>query len=118
MSALATEPVCAVIGEIGFTNHEQAGHIAHQIVIHPETAHRVVHGGINSHRHFVGVLAGNLFVHLEQVSVAFANGLYAEPFDRISEIEIDAASASTDTAAFVANLLGARDEMSRGARLP
>src|SRR5439155_11846835 len=101
----SAEPVCAMIGEIGFTDHEQAGHIAHQIVIHPETPHGVVHGGINSHWHFVGVLAGNLLIHLEQVSVALANRLYAEPFDRVGKIEIHAASARTDTAAFVANFL-------------
>src|SRR5260370_36759325 len=98
-----------MIGEIGCADHEQAGHIVHQIVIHPETAHWVVHSGINSHRHFVGVLACNLLIYLEQISVALANRLYAEPFDRIGKVEIDASSTWADTAAFVANFLrGAR----------
>src|SRR5260370_1569864 len=94
-----------MIGEIGFTDHEQAGHIVHQIVIHPETAHCVVHSGINSHRHFVGVLACNLLIYLEQISVALANRLYAEPFDRIGKVEIDTAPTWPDTAAFAPNLL-------------
>jgi hypothetical protein len=64
-----------------------------------------MHGGINSHRHFVGVLAGNFFVNVKQVSVALANRLDAESFNRIRKIEIYAASARTDAAAFVANFL-------------
>src|SRR5262249_49658623 len=99
------EPVCSVIGKIGLTDYEQTGHIAHQIVIHPETAHCVVNGGINSHRHFVGVLSSNFFLNMKQGSVALPNRLYAESFNRVGKIEIYAPSARTDAAAFVANFL-------------
>ena len=100
-----SEPVGAVIGKICFTDHKQTGHIAHQVVIDPETAHRVMDGGINSHRHFVGIFAGDLFIDFEQISVAFANRIFAQTFNCIGKIEIDAASARPNAATFVANFL-------------
>ena len=59
------EPVRAVIGKIRFADHKQSGHVAHQIVINPEPAHRVMDCGINSHRNPVGVFAGDLFVNFK-----------------------------------------------------
>lgn len=67
------EAVCAVVGEVGFTEDVEAGDIAHQVVINPETAHCIVDGGIDHHGHFVGVIAGDLLVHGEQVAVAVNN---------------------------------------------
>ena len=64
------EAIGAVVGEIRFTDHEQAGDGAHQVVVHPEAAHRVVDGRIDAHRHLVRILAGDALVHFEQVAVA------------------------------------------------
>ena len=100
-----SEPVGAVIGKVRFADHKQAGHVAHQIVIDPEPAHRVMHRRINSHRHFVGVFAGDFFVDFEQISVAVPNRVFAQAFDRVGKIEIHAAPAGTDAAAFIANFL-------------
>ena len=101
------EAIGAVIGEIRFADDVQAGNVAHQIVIHPEAAHRVMDRGINPHRRLVGIFAGDLFVHVEEVAVALADRVFAEARDRVREIEINAAPAGADAAAFVADFLGA-----------
>ena len=64
------EAVGAVVGEVRLAEHEQAGDGAHQVVVHPQAAHRVVDGGVDAHRHLVRVLAGDPLVHVEQVAVA------------------------------------------------
>ena len=51
--------------------HEQAGEVAHQVVVNPKAAHGVVERRINPHRHFVRIFAGDLLVHVEEVAVAF-----------------------------------------------
>ena len=61
--------------------------------------------GVDPHRHFVGVFAGDLFVDLEQISVAFPDRMFSQALDRVGKIEIDAATAWTNTAPFVANFL-------------
>ena len=99
------EPVGTMIREICFPDHKQTGHVAHQIIIHPEPAHGVVHRWVNPHWHFVGIFAGYFFVNLEQIAVALANYVFPKPFDRIRKIEVNTAPAGTHAAAFVANFL-------------
>ena len=65
-----------------------------------------MHGGINPHWNPVGIFAGDLFVDLEQISIAFADCFFTEPFDCFDKIEINAATARPNTPAFVANFLG------------
>src|SRR5437763_14050136 len=62
-------------------------------------------GGVDSHRDFVGVCASDLFVDLKQIPVAFPDGMFSQTLDSVGKIEIDAAPARTNAAAFVANLL-------------
>ena len=63
------EAVRAVVGEVRFAEHVQARDVAHQVVVHPQPAHRVVDGRVDAHRHLVRILVGDLLVHLEQVAV-------------------------------------------------
>ena len=73
-----------------------------------------MHRRINPHRRFVGIFAGDLFVDVEKISVALANRVFAETLDRVGKIEINAASARADAAAFIANFLGrARRDIAR-----
>ncbi len=51
------EPVRAVVGEVGLAGDEQAGDRRLQVVVDPQAAHDVVHGGVDPHRHLVRVLA-------------------------------------------------------------
>ncbi len=108
------QPVRAVVGEIRFSGDVQAFDIAHQIVVHPEPAHRVVHGRVDSHRHLVRILVRDALVHLEQIAVAFFYHVSAEPLDCIGKVEIDAKAGFTHSPALVADLLcGARGDVTR-----
>ena len=99
------EPVRAVIRKIRFADHKQTRHIAHQIVIDPRATHRVMDCGVNSHRHLIGVFTGDLFIDFKQISVAFANRIFAKALNRVGKIEIHASSTGTDAAALIANFL-------------
>ena len=73
-----------------------------------------MHRRINPHRRLVGIFAGDLFVDVEKIAVALANRVFAEALDRVGKIEINAASARADAAAFIANFLGrARGDVAR-----
>ena len=101
------EPIRAVIGEIRFADDVQSRDIAHQIVIHPQSAHRVMDRRIDAHRTLIRVLARDLFVDVKKISVAFADRLFPDARDGIGEIQINTAPAFADAAAFIANFLGA-----------
>ena len=100
------EAVGAVVGEVGFAEHEQAGDGALQLIVHPEAAHGVVDGGVDAHRHLVGILVGDALIHVEEVAVALANRLLAQAADGFGEVEIDAEAGLPYPVAFVAHRLG------------
>ena len=93
-----TEPVGALVGEVGLTEHVEAGHVAHQVVVDPEPAHRVVDGRVDPHGNLVRVLVGDALVHLEEVPVALLDHVVAEALDRLLEVEVDAVLLRPDTA--------------------
>jgi len=95
-----------VIGEVGFPEDEETGEIGHEVIIDPETAHRVVDGGVDAHGLLVGIFGGDLFVDFEEIAVALADGGFAEALDGIGEIEIDAETAWADAAAVVGGFFG------------
>ena len=95
-----------MIGKIRFADDKQTGDVAHQIIVNPEPAHGVVDGRVNSHRHFIGIFAGYLFVNFEQIAVAFTNCVFTEALNRVGKIEINTPPAGANAAAFVANFLG------------
>ena len=73
-----------------------------------------MHRRINPHRRFVGVFCRNFLVHIEKISVALANGIFAQTRDGVGKIEINPASPRSDTTAFVAHFLGrARSDVAR-----
>src|SRR5215213_1498875 len=73
------QPVRAVIAEVGFPEHVQARQVAHQVVVDPQPAHRVVDSGIDPHRHRVRILVGDPLVHVEQVAVPRLDRLDPQP---------------------------------------
>ena len=95
------EPVRAVVGEVCFADGVKSGHRCHQVVIHPEAAHRVVNGRIDSHGSFIWVLTRYALVHVEKIAVALIDDLLAQAFDRLRKIQINA-QAGSYTEAFVA----------------
>ena len=96
-----TQPVGAVIGEIGFADGVEAGNRRHEVVIHPEAAHRVVNGRIDPHGSFIRVLTRYALVHVEKIAIALIDDLLAQAFDRLRKIQINA-QAGSHTEAFVA----------------
>ncbi len=111
------EAVGAVVGEVRFTEHVQARDRRHEVVVHPQSTHRVVHGGVDPHRHVVRVVVGDLLVHVEQVAVPLADHALPEPVDGIAEVEVHRQPRLTHAAPVVAHQLGgarrdvARDEI-------
>jgi len=101
-----SEAVGAVVREVGFAEDVESGEVAHEVVVDPEAAHGVMDGGVDAHGDLVGVFARDLFVHLEEVAVAFLDGFAAEAFDGVREVEVDAEAAGSDAAAIVALFLG------------
>ena len=100
------QTVRAVVGEVGLADRIQAGDRGHQVVIQPDTAHRIVHGRIDRHRFFVRIDVGDLFVHLEQVAVTFADRLFAEAVDCGRKVEEYGQAGLVDPEAGVATLFG------------
>ena len=84
----------------------EAWNIGHQVVVHPQPAHRVVDRRIDHHRALVGILAGDLVIHLEKIPVAGADRVLAEALGRIAEIQVNAEAGRSHAAPFIADLLG------------
>ena len=96
------EAVRPVVREVRLADDEQPVEVAHQLVVHPQPAHRVVDRGVDAHRLPIGVLGGDPLVHGEQVAVLLLDPVAALPADGVGEVEVDAAAARPDPAAVVA----------------
>ena len=80
------ETVRAVVGEVRLAQHEQAGDVAHEVVVHPQAAHRVMDRRVNAHRRLVGVLVRDFLIHREQVAVTLAHLALAEALNGGGEV--------------------------------
>ena len=58
-----------MVGEVRLACSIQPGHRGHQVVVHPQSTHGVVHRGVNLHRRLVRIIGCNLLVHVEQVAI-------------------------------------------------
>src|SRR5262249_17495503 len=100
-----SEPVGAMIREVCFADRVQARNRRHQVVIHPQATHRVVDGWVDSHWNFVWILAGDAFIHVEEIAISLADALLAETVDGVGEVEVNAQAAFADSAAIIAHSL-------------
>ena len=113
-----------MVAEVGLTRGEEAGDGGLQLVVDPEAAHGVVHGGVDHHRHPVGVLVSDFLVHLEEVAVLLLDDVAAEALDGVGEVKIDGQARGTHAVAGVAAFLGgarghvARHEVAEGGIAP
>ena len=120
-----TQAVCSVVGEVALADGEKTLNRGHQLVVYPDTTHRVVYGRVNHHRvvilhavNFVGQLAGinvgYLFVHVEEVAITLTNGIDAQAFDALREIEEHSKTRVVYAESLVATLLcGTRGHVAR-----
>ncbi len=109
-----------MVGEVRLADREQARDRGLEVVVDPQAAHRVVHGGVDPHRHPVGVLVGDPLVHVEEVAVLGLDRLAPHARDGVGEVQVDALAAGAHAPALVADVLRgaggdvARDEVAEG----
>ena len=86
--------------EIGSHEDKKAGNCALQVVIYPESAHRVVGGGIYAHRGFIGVFPCYAFVHFKEVAVLFFDSLEPVAFYSVGKVQIYSAALAVYSGAY------------------
>lgn len=94
-----------MVGEVGLADGEEAGQGGLEVVVDPQAAHRVVHGGVDPHGDLVRVLRGDPLVHLEEVAVLLGDLVPAHAADGVREVEVDALAAGAHAATLVADVL-------------
>ena len=115
----STEPVSAVIGEVGLTTDKQTRNGRLQVIVDPQATHRVVHRRVDTHGNLIRVLVGNPLVHVEEVAVLLFHGILTHTLDGLGEVEvhttgthvlgavrIDLTNLRTDTTTLVTAVLG------------
>ena len=99
------EAVCTVVGEVALADGEEALHGSLQFIVYPDAAHRVVYGGVNHHRRFVGAFVGDFLIHVEEVAVACGDFVASEVLDGLREVEEHGKAGVVHAVALVAAFL-------------
>jgi len=102
----SAQSVGSVIREVGFTDTEETGDGGLEFIVHPNTTHRVVDGRVNHHRCFIGIVINNLFVHLEEVTVAGLHHVATQSVDGIGKVQVDGQTRCAYTETGIATFLG------------
>ena len=100
-----TQAVRTVIVEVSLTDSEQTRNRSHQLIINPQTTHRVVQCRIDHHWCLIRIIVGNLLVHIEQVTIFLLNYLFTQAVDGVREIQEDSQTCVVHTVTSVATLL-------------
>ena len=127
----STQTVGAVVAEVALTDSEQTLDAGLQLIVNPDTTHRVVDSRIDHHGivvllaidlvgQFTRIDIGDLLVHVEEVAIALANHVDTQAVDGLAEVEEHGLASVVDTVTLVATLLGgaashvARHEVTEG----
>ena len=113
----STEAVGTVVREVTFTDGKQALDGSLQLVVNPDTTHRIVDSGEDHHRviifhtvDFVGeftrIHIGDFLIHIKEVTIALANDVDTKALDRLREVEEYSQTRVVHTEALVTTLLG------------
>ncbi len=94
-----------MVGEVRLADGEQSRDRGLEVVVDPESAHRVVHGRVDAHRGLVRVLRGDLRVHVEEVAVLLLDLGAAHTLDGLGEVQVHPLAARSHSAALVADVL-------------
>ena len=95
-----------MVGEVTFTDSEQALDRSLQFVVNPDTAHCVVDGRVNHHRVLIGAYVGDFFIHIEEVTVALSHNILAQTVDCIAKVEEYGQAGIVYAEAFVTTFFG------------
>ena len=101
----STETVSTVVREVSLTDSEETGDRGLQLVVNPDTTHGVVDSGEDHHRSLVGVLVGDLLIHIEEVTIASTYYILTEALDSVLEVEEYGQASVVNTEACIATLL-------------
>ena len=114
MSALAPRRLAPWSEKLASPRTCRPGNGAHQVVVHPQAAHRVVDGRVDPHRHLVRIFVGDLLVHVEEVAVLLWITSSPSALDGVGEVQVHRQAALADATPVVADLLGvARRDVAR-----
>ena len=102
----STETVSTVVGEVRLADTEQALYGRLELVVNPDTTHRIVDSREDHHRVLVRVLVHDLLVHLEEVSVLLSHYIFAQTLDSLAEVKEDSQTGVVDAVSLVATLFG------------
>ena len=94
-----------MIGEVSLTDGVETRNGGLEVIVNPDTAHSIVDGRIDHHRLLPRRRSGDLFVHLEEVSVTLRNLLMSKTFDSLREVEEHGLSGLVDAKSGIASLL-------------
>jgi large subunit ribosomal protein L31 len=83
-----TQSISPMVGKIGLTAGVESRNGGHQVVINPQASHCIMNSRIYPHWSGVGIFAGNLFVHIEQIAVTGLNLILTKSIDGIRKIKI------------------------------
>ena len=93
-----------MITEVRFTDTEQSFHARLQLVINPDTTHRIVDCREDHHRVLIRILVHDLLIHLEQVAVFLCYHVLAQTLDSVAEIQEHGQSGIVHTVSGIATL--------------
>ena len=102
----STETVSTVVGEVRLADTEQTLYGRLELVVNPDTTHRIVDSREDHHRVLVRVLVHDLLVHLEEVSILLSHYIFAQTLDSLAEVKEDSQTGVVDAVALVATLFG------------
>ena len=85
----STKTVSTVIREVRLTDSEETWDRSHQFVVYPDTTHRIVDSRIDHHWGLIGIIIGNLLIHLEEVTIACFYDILPKALNRRGEVEED-----------------------------
>ena len=85
-----------MVREVRFATDVESGQVRFQVVVDPEATHCVVHSGVDTHGHDVGIFTRDALVHVEQVSVTRGYCRLAQTVDRVCKVQVHAASLTVD----------------------
>src|SRR5258708_20564122 len=72
---VSSQPVCTVIGKIGFAQRIEPWNRRRELVVHPQTTHRKVRRRGYAHRFIIGVYASNFLLHTKKFTLLFLSPL-------------------------------------------
>ncbi len=93
---VGSQSVGPVVGEVALSDGIEPRNACHELIVHPQPAHRKVGSRGNHHWPLVGVMPGNFLIHPEEVAVAFPDRILPVLLNGVGKVEIDRVALRAD----------------------